>query len=111
MFQVALKSVPSLCIQFHVVVDFYVVFECCESRCNCKKIIFLMSSRDVRPVLNCLVPRGCTSETNSCVLGISGTWVNVSNDCLDEGRALVYANDLRYTLIVGNSILNGILLQ
>ena len=35
------------------------------------------------------------------VLEISGTWVNVSNDCLEEGRAWVYMNDLRYPLIVG----------
>ena len=58
-----------------LLVDFHVPF--CESRYYFQKFIFLMSSRDLRPVLYSLVPRRCTSETKYCVLGISGTWVNV----------------------------------
>ena len=63
MFQVA---VISLCSQFHVV---------CNYSCSFLNVVnpgVIVNSLDVRPVLNCLVPRRCTSETKSCVLGISG---------------------------------------
>ena len=66
MFQVTVKSVPFSFMWLFV--DFRVPF--CESMCFFQKFIFLMSSRDVRPVLYCLVPRRCTSETKYCVLAL-----------------------------------------